>query len=171
MPASSSALMFSMVPYLVSPVTWRGRSFQRKRVRKMRSTHGLVIHHFRRGHQHLENDPGFAAIDDIVGMIAQMRASSFQAHRRGIGISGADFEVRCPLVEPMHLPLLPTFLRDPVVPCGIALVASSSCSASERTMGSGRGSGAHYALMKCSSGDAAPISGLLLSCGSCWLSS
>src|SRR5690242_17187523 len=112
MPASSMALMFSMVPYLVSPVTWRGRSFQRKRIRKRRSrmgwlcmrdlifrpgfrwklrprhvtgdtkygtkdeiAHGLVIHDFRRRHQHLEDDPGFAAIDDIVGMIPQMRAS------------------------------------------------------------------------------------------------
>ena len=49
-------------------------------------------------------------------MIAQMRASSFQSHRGRVRISGADFEVRRALVKAMHLPLLPTFLRDPVVP-------------------------------------------------------
>jgi hypothetical protein len=79
-------------------------------------THGLVIHHFRRSHQRLENDPGFATVDDIVHVIAQMYAATFQAHWGRIRISRADFEVRCPLVETMHLPLLPTFLRNPVVP-------------------------------------------------------
>src|SRR5436190_24065534 len=53
--------------------------------------HGLVIHDLRRRHQYLEDDARFAAIDDIVGMISQMRASSFQSHRRRIRISGADF--------------------------------------------------------------------------------
>ena len=53
--------------------------------------HRLVIHHFRGSHQHLQNDPGFAAIDDIVAMIAQMRPSSFQPRRRGVRISRAHF--------------------------------------------------------------------------------
>jgi hypothetical protein len=34
------AAMFSVVPYLVSPVTCRGRSFQRKRARQSRSSAG-----------------------------------------------------------------------------------------------------------------------------------
>ena len=54
-------------------------------------------------------------------MIPQMRASPFQAHRSRIRVRGADFEVRRPLVETMHLPLLLTFLRDPVVPSCIVL--------------------------------------------------
>jgi len=83
--------------------------------------HGLVIHDFRRRHQHLENDARFAAIDDVVHVVAQVRPSILQAHGGGIRIRGADFEVRCPLVETMNLPLLPTFLRNPVVPRGIVL--------------------------------------------------
>ena len=78
-------------------------------------THGLVIHHFRRGHQHLKDDACFATVDDVMHMVAQVRAATFQAHGGRIRISGADFEVRCPLVETMNLPLLPTFLRNPVV--------------------------------------------------------
>ena len=38
--------------------------------------HGLVIHDLRRRHQHLENDARFAAIDDVVNMVAQVRAST-----------------------------------------------------------------------------------------------
>ena len=34
--------MFSTVPYLVSPVTWRGRSFHRNRVRHSRSSAGWL---------------------------------------------------------------------------------------------------------------------------------
>jgi hypothetical protein len=43
-------------------------------------------------------------------------ASPLEAHRGGIRIRGADFEVRRSLVETMNLPLLPTFLLDPIVP-------------------------------------------------------
>ena len=70
----------------------------------------------RRRYQHLEDDTRFAAIDDIVGMIPQMRASPFQPHQGRIRISGADFEVRRPKVVAMHLPRFSTFLCDPVVP-------------------------------------------------------
>jgi len=44
-----------------------------------------------------------------------MRASPFQPHRCRIRIGGADFEVRRPLIKAMHLSLLPTLLRDPIM--------------------------------------------------------
>ena len=37
MPASSMATMFSVVPYLASPVTWWGQIFRRKQTRHSRS--------------------------------------------------------------------------------------------------------------------------------------
>jgi hypothetical protein len=64
--------------------------------------HGLVIRYFRRSHKHLENDPGFASIDDIVHMIAQVRAATLQAHRRRIRISRADPQVGRALIVAMH---------------------------------------------------------------------
>src|SRR5258708_16431936 len=92
---------------------------RREAVTPQQVAHRLVIHDLRRRHQYLEDDARFAAIDDIVGMIPQMRASPFQPHRRRIRIRGADFEVRRSLVKAMHLPLLLTFLCDPIVPSGI----------------------------------------------------
>ena len=83
--------------------------------------HGLVIHDFGWGHQHLENNPRFAAIDDIVYMVAQVRASTLQSHRRGIRISRADPQVRCALVIPANFSLRPSLLGDPIVPRGIFL--------------------------------------------------
>ena len=81
--------------------------------------HGLVVHHFRRCHQHLKNDTCFATVDDVVHVVAQVRAAILEAHRSSVRIGGADFEVRRPMVETMNLPLLSTFLSDPVVPCRI----------------------------------------------------
>ena len=54
-------------------------------------------------------------------MIPQMRASPFQPHGDRIRVGGADFEVGCAKVVAMHLPLLPTFLGDPIMPRGIVL--------------------------------------------------
>src|SRR5260221_1129287 len=79
-------------------------------------THRLVIHDFRRRHQYLEDDACFAAIDDIVGMIPQMRASPFQPHRGGIRISRADPQVGGALIIPTHFSLRPSLFGDPVMP-------------------------------------------------------
>ena len=63
-----------------------GPHFPAKASAKDQVAHGLVVHHFRWSHQHLENDPGFAAIDDRVHVLAQVDASILQAHRRRIRI-------------------------------------------------------------------------------------
>ena len=77
------------------------------------------------------DDARFAAIDDIVGMIAQMRASTLQPHRGGIRIGGADFEISRALVEAMTSRCGPPSSAIQLCRAAFSL-ASSSCSASER---------------------------------------
>src|SRR6266700_2497337 len=77
--------------------------------------HGMIIHHLPRGNQDRQNDATFAPIDHIVGMIAQMRSSPFEAHWCGIRISGADAKICRALIGATDLSLLSTFLRDPVM--------------------------------------------------------
>src|SRR3954466_4863087 len=56
---------------------------------------GLVFLYLRRSHQGGEDDPGAAAIDEVVVLIAQPRASFSVRHRRGIGIGRAGPEIGC----------------------------------------------------------------------------
>src|SRR5437879_5819197 len=51
----------------------------------------------------------------IVGMIAKVGSSSFEAHRRGVRIGGADPKIRRSLIGATDLALLSTFLCDPVM--------------------------------------------------------
>ncbi len=39
--------------------------------------HRLVLHHLRRRHQDIQDDAVFAPIDDIVGLVAQMRSMAY----------------------------------------------------------------------------------------------
>ena len=74
MPASSMATMFSVVPYVVSPVTWWGQSFRRKQTRHSRSRIGMVLHHVGRGDEGGEDDAALAAVDDVVVVVAEADA-------------------------------------------------------------------------------------------------
>ena len=92
MPASSMATMFSMVPYLASPVTWCGQIFRRKQTRHSRSPHRLVLHDVGRGDEGGEDDAPLAAIHDVVVVVAEANRAPVP-HRGGIGIGGADPKV------------------------------------------------------------------------------
>ena len=65
------ATTFSTVPYFVSPVICRGRSFQRNRACQSRSSGRLVVLHLGRGHQRSQDDPRLAAVDDVVVVVAE----------------------------------------------------------------------------------------------------
>src|SRR5258708_1331318 len=80
---------------------------------------GMIVHHLPRSDQDCQNDATFASIDHIMGMIAQMGASSFEAHRRGIRISGADPKIGRALIGATDFSLLSTFLCDPVMASGV----------------------------------------------------
>ena len=69
------AAMFSTVPYLVSPVTCRGRSFQRKRARQSRSRAGWFSCTSAGVDQGGQDDPRPAAVDDVVVLVAQVGAA------------------------------------------------------------------------------------------------
>src|SRR6266704_1333741 len=113
--ASSMALRFSPVPYKLSAVTCLGRRRQRKQVCQSRSSMGGLSITSKGGDQDRQNDAPLAPIDHIVGLIAQVGSSSFEAHRRGIRIRGADAKIGCPLIGATDRSLLSTFLRDPVM--------------------------------------------------------
>jgi hypothetical protein len=81
--------------------------------------HRMIVHHLPGGHQDRQNDAPFASIDHIMGMIAQMGSSSFEAHRRRVRISSADAKIRRLLVGAMDLSLLSAFLCDPVMASGV----------------------------------------------------
>src|SRR5258708_7973872 len=83
--------------------------------------HRLIVHDFAWHAEHRQDNPTFASVHDVVRVVAQMESSSLEAHGRGIGIGGADTEGSRPLIGPIHLSLLPTFLRDPVVSSRILL--------------------------------------------------
>src|SRR6266567_1142198 len=68
--------------------------------------HGLIIHHFRRGHQDLENDAGFSTINHIMGSVAHI-AAGLSFHSRRIWICGTNPQVGEALVATRrHLPIL-----------------------------------------------------------------
>src|SRR6266699_3695666 len=79
--------------------------------------HWLVVHHLGGGNQRCQNDAPFASINDVVGMVAQVKSTALEAHRRGIRVSGTDPLIGATLIEPMNFALLSTFLPDPVVLC------------------------------------------------------
>jgi hypothetical protein len=83
--------------------------------------HGVVVHHFAWHHQDSQNDASLPSVYDVVGVIAQMNASPFQAHWRGIRIGGTDAKICRSLVGTIHVSLLPTFFRNPVVASRILL--------------------------------------------------
>ena len=87
MPSCSIATMFATVPYLVSPVTWRGRSFHRNARPPEQVERRLVLLHLGRRDQGGEDDPGAAAIDDVVVLVAQVRAA---CPRSGIGVASGS---------------------------------------------------------------------------------
>ena len=47
--------------------------------------HRLVLHHFAGRHQDAENNAAFASIYDIVGLVPQVCAATFETQWRGIG--------------------------------------------------------------------------------------
>ena len=50
-------------------------------------------------------------------MIAQVKSTVLETHRRGIRVGGTDPLIGATLREPTHFALLPTFFQDPVVLC------------------------------------------------------
>ena len=50
-------------------------------------------------------------------MVAQVKPTALEAHRRSIRVGGADPLIGAALIEAVNLALLPTFLPDPVVLC------------------------------------------------------
>jgi hypothetical protein len=60
--------------------------------------HRLVLHHLARGDQHREDNAASPAIDDRVGLVAQVGSAALEAHRRRIRIGGADAEISGALV-------------------------------------------------------------------------
>jgi hypothetical protein len=71
--------------------------------------------------EHPQDDPAFAPVHNVVSMIAQVDASSLEAHRRSIGIGRTHAKISRPPIGAIHLSLLPTFFRDPVVTSSILL--------------------------------------------------
>jgi len=109
------ALIFSVVPYLVSPVTCLGRTRQRKYTWKTQIKHGLIIHYLAGGHQCRQDNPAFAPSTSVLGVIAQMGSSPFKAHGRGVRVGGTDLEISSTSRETMNFPLWSASLYDPVV--------------------------------------------------------
>ncbi len=64
--ASSMALMFSIVPYLVSKVDVSGPQSPAKIDVPEQIEHGLIVHHLARRDQHSQDDATFASIHDVV---------------------------------------------------------------------------------------------------------
>src|SRR2546423_7280865 len=83
--------------------------------------HGLIIHDFRRGHQDLENDAGFPAINHIMGSVAHI-AARLGFHSCCIWIGGTDPQVGEALVATScHPPILRSQLLYPIMTLLIAL--------------------------------------------------
>src|SRR5260221_308328 len=83
--------------------------------------HGLIIHDFRRGHQNLENDAGFPAINHIMGSVAHI-AARLGFHSYCIWIGGTDPQVGEALVATSrHPPILRSQLLYPIMTLLIAL--------------------------------------------------
>jgi len=100
-------------------VTWLGWLRQEHMPEQVK--HGVIVHHLARHHQNRQDDAPLASIHDVVSVVAQMDASALQAHRRRIRIGGTDPKIRGPLVGTVHVSLLPTFLRNPIVASSILL--------------------------------------------------
>ena len=100
----------------------------------------LVLLHLGRRDQGGEDDPGLAAVDDVVVLVAQVRAAVPERHRRGVGIGRADAEIgRAPVgaarLGAVGAPSLP----DPVVALRRRCSASSACAASVSATGNRAG--------------------------------
>lgn len=83
--------------------------------------HRLVLHHLAGCHQDPHDNALLAAIDGVMRLVPEVRATAFEAQGRGIGVGGADAKVGGALIHPMHLALWPARCRDPVVARGIGL--------------------------------------------------
>src|SRR5918911_932988 len=109
--ASSSATMFSTVPYVVSPATWSGKRCQRKsRIGWFSMTSEGVT-------STLRNDAGLPTIDDVMIVVAQLeRRTDPGSHQGGIRIGGTHAEVSNPaIISMVHIPLLVSVFGNPVV--------------------------------------------------------
>src|SRR5215212_8804557 len=120
MPSCSMAAMFGIVPYLVSPVIWRGRKFQRKRAHQSRSRAGWFsctsAGATKAARMIRARPPCPTPVNDIVVLIAQVGAPISPRHRRGVRIGGADAEVGRPPVGPARYgPVRATRVPDPVM--------------------------------------------------------
>ena len=115
----SMATTFSTVPYLVSPVTWRGCSFQRNRACQSRSRAGWLSCTSAGVTKRGEDDPRLAAVDDVMVVVPQTRTPGPRRQRGGVGVGGAGAEVGRPAVGPAGFaPVGLAGSADPVVAGG-----------------------------------------------------
>ena len=113
--ASSMALMFSIVAYLVSKVDVSGPQSPAEMHVPEQIEHGLIVHHLARRDQYGQDDGAFASIHDVVCVLAQLDSSTLEAHRCRIRIGGTYPKVSSSPIEAMDFSLLPTSLCNPVV--------------------------------------------------------
>src|SRR5689334_17120311 len=76
---------------------------------------GLIVVDFSWYDKCRQDDATFSSINHIMGMVTQVCSPSFETHGGGIGIRGADPQVRCPLVGAMDFALGPTLLSNPIM--------------------------------------------------------
>ena len=101
---------------MVSPVTCRGRSFQRKQHPPQQVQHRQVLHHLGRRDERGEDDPRLATVNDVMVVVPQIQAATAVAHEGGIGIGDAGPEVgHPPVAASHHRPIRPSGLAEPVV--------------------------------------------------------
>ena len=82
----------------------------------------LVVLHLGRRHQRGQDDPRLAAVDDVVVVVAEVRAAVARRQRRGVGVGGAGPEVgRAPVGAARRVAVGAAGLPDPVVAGGGAL--------------------------------------------------
>src|SRR6266849_5647549 len=83
--------------------------------------HWLVVHDLRGGHQHHQDDAGFAAIHDIVGVVTHIR-SVLSQHEGGIWIGGTHTQISHALIAATRdTPVLCSSLLDPIMTLFIVL--------------------------------------------------
>src|SRR6266480_6261923 len=112
----SIAAMFSSVSYFRSPVTCLGHSFQRKRTRHSRSSIGwLSITSDGITSAETAHDLCFAAIHDIVGVVAHIRSMLGQ-HDGGIWVGGTHTQISHALIAASRdTPILCSWLLYPIM--------------------------------------------------------
>ena len=135
------ATMFSIVPYLASPVTWWGQIFRRKQTRHSRSRIAWLLHDVGRRDQGGEDDASLTPIDHVVVVVAQSDRAPVP-HGRGIRIGGADPEVAGAPVPAVGgtVRIEPPLLQQPpwgIVPSGHALGVDRQLHGSLRQVGIG----------------------------------